>query len=183
MTPIKTTILNIVPSTNVRSTQGDRWLFAVSDEYLAEYDLKKLESSGKKGGNERRKRQLEKYNYFKEEVFFLAEKQGFVLPKGYFALWFYVPIPKSWRKKKIDQLLYAPHQNMPDWDNFAKAVQDGIMPRKSRTKGEKGRDDRSIHCLAVFKVWVMPEEACIKIVEYDSNEFNEAFKHGHPSYS
>lgn len=181
MIPTKITVLDIVPSTNVRSTQGDRWLFAVSDEYLAEYDLKRLDEKGKIGGNSRRKRQLEKYNAFKKEILFLAEKQGFEMPKGYFAIWFYVPIPKSWRKKKVQEMLYKPHQNMPDWDNFCKACQDGLMPRKSRTNGEKGRDDRSIHCLAVFKVWVLENEACIKIVEYNKSDFESVFIHGHPS--
>lgn len=183
MIPTKITVLNITPSTNVRSTQGDKWLFAVTDEYLAEYDEKRLETHNKRGGNMRRKRQLEKYNAFKQEIAYLAEKQGFVMPKGYFAVWFYVPIPKSWRKKKVAEMLYKPHQNMPDWDNFVKAAQDGLMPRKSRTTGEKGRDDRSIHCVAVFKVWVKEDESCIKILEYNEAEFISVFEHGLPNYN
>ncbi len=213
MNPIKTTVIEIHPATNVRSTQGDRWLFKVSDEYLEEYDKKKVlrevevpkrltpneqwkilagESierktitkivEGKPGRNLSRKRQLEKYNAFKEEVRWLAKKMEFEMPRGYFALWFYVPHPKSWRKKKINEMLYKPHETTPDWDNYIKALFDALMPRKSKTKGEKGTDDRRIHCGAPFKVWVKPEEACIKILEYDKDEFMEVFMHGHPSF-
>ena len=182
MNPIKTTIIQIEPATNVRSTQGDRWLFSVSDEYLEEYDNKRVLLEGKKGRNVCRKRQLERYNGFKEEVRWLAAKQKFEMPRGYFALWFYVPHPKSWRKDKIKENLYKPHETTPDWDNFIKALFDALMPRKSKTKGEKGSDDRRIHCGTPFKVWVKPEEACIKILEYDKDEFMEVFKHGHPSF-
>jgi Holliday junction resolvase RusA-like endonuclease len=180
MVPIKETIFDIIPSTNVRSTQGDRWLFAVSDEYLEEYDNKKALDGGKKGGNGRRKRQLEKYNAYKEEVRWIAQKIGFRMPDGYFAIWFYVPMPKSWRKNKLQEKIYTEHTSTPDWDNFAKAFQDGIMPRKSKTSGEKGRDDRSIHSVAVFKIWVPAEEACIKVIEYSKNDYLNEFRHGHP---
>lgn len=109
MTPIRITVLDIVPSTNVRSTQGDKWLFRVDDDYLKEYDNRKLELTGKRGGNERRKRQLEKYNSFKQEIYNIAEKAMFTMPKGYFAVWFYVPMPSSWRKKKREAHLYQQH--------------------------------------------------------------------------
>ena len=182
MTPTKITTIEICPSTNVRSTQGDRWLFSVSDEYLQKYDERRMELQGKKGRNVTRKRQLDRYNCFKEEMRLLALKQRFEMPLGYFAVWFYVPYPKSWRKDKIAENLYKPHQSTPDWDNYAKAMFDALMPRKSKVRGQKGCDDRRIHSGAIFKVWVKPEEACIKILEYDCSEFMEVFKHGHPSF-
>ncbi len=80
-------------------------------------------------------------------------------------------------------MLYKPHQSTPDWDNLTKSLFDALMPRKKRTNGETGTDDRQIHCGAIFKVWVLPDEACVKIVEYDTVEFMEAFKHGLPSTS
>jgi hypothetical protein len=49
------------------------------------------------------------------------------------------------------------------------------MPRKNKRFGEKGADDRRIHCFAVFKIWVRRGDECIKIVEYDENEFMEGF--------
>ncbi len=180
MTPIKTTVIPILPSTHVRSTQGDRWLFKVSDEYLLEYDNKRVLEGGKVGGNRRRKAQLEKYNAYKQEIRWWAAKNNFTMPVGYFALWFYVPMPKSWRKKKRAEMLYMPHDNTPDWDNFIKALFDSLMPRKSKTKGEKGSDDRRIHCGAVFKIWVSDDECCIKILEYNKNDFEKVFIDGHP---
>ena len=175
MIPTKTTTIPIWPSTHVRSTQGDRWLFAVSDEYLQEYDEAKLIETGKIGGNLRRKRQLEKYNAYKAELRYWVDRTGFKIPHGYFAIWFCIPIPPSWRKKKIAENLGNAHQSTPDFDNLLKAFFDAIMPRKSRTTGEKGQDDRKIHCCAPFKVWVLPDEACIKVVEYEKEDYMRAF--------
>jgi hypothetical protein len=185
MIPIKQTVINIEPQTNVRSTQGDRWLFAVTDDYLEEYDKRKAldHPKGIPGRNLPRKRQLEKYNAYKAELLWMAHKHGFKMPHGHFALWFYVPHPPSWRPKKVAEMLYKPHQTTPDWDNFIKALFDSLMPRKKRSRGEKGsQDDRLIHCGAIFKVWVLPGEACIKVLEYPDGEFLNEFRHGHPSY-
>lgn len=102
------------------------------------------------------------------------------MPHGFFALWFYMPYPKSWRKKKIADKLYTPHQSTPDWDNLTKSLFDALMPRKKRTNGETGTDDRLVHCGTIFKVWVKPEEACIKILEYSAGDFLKAFDHGAP---
>ena len=182
MIPIKETVIKIEPQTHVRSTKGDSWLFAVTDEYLTEYDQKRVleNPQAKPGRNLNRKRQLEKYNAYKQELSWVVKKQGFTMPHGYFALWFYIPHPPSWRPKKVKEMLYKPHQSTPDWDNYIKALFDALMPRKSRTRGEKGVDDRLIHCGAIFKVWVLPEEACIKVVEYEVDEFMKVFKDGHP---
>lgn len=171
----KKTVIPIWPSTHVRSTKGDRWLFAVTDEYLEEYDQKILTETGKPGGNVRRKRQLDKYNAYKQELRDWAERTGFQMPLGHFAIWFCIPIPPSWRKKKIAANLGKAHQSTPDFDNLLKAFFDAIMPRKSRTRGEKGQDDRKIHCCAPFKVWVGAEEARIEVIEYDPEEYMAVF--------
>ena len=147
-----------------------------------EYDQKRtLENpQAKPGRNLNRKRQLEKYNAYKEELRWIVKKNGFVMPQGYFAIWFCIPYPKSWRKQKIKEMLHKPHQSTPDWDNLTKSLFDALMPRKKRTNGEKGPDDRLVHCGAIFKVWVKPEEACIKVIEYSSESFIDAFKDGSP---
>lgn len=176
----KITVIKIQPATNVRSTQGDRWLFSVSDEYLEEYDAKKMAATGKMGGNARRKRQLEKYNAYKEEIRWWATQNRFKMPTGYFAIWFYVPAPVSWRKKKRAEMIGKPHMSTPDCDNLLKAFFDGIMPRKNKTKQEKGSDDRRIHCYVAFKVWVEWDDTCIKILEYNEQEFLDVFMEGRP---
>lgn len=39
---------------------------------------------------------------------------------------FFIPMPKSWSKKKIDQHRNQPHQQTPDVDNLLKAVLDAV---------------------------------------------------------
>lgn len=177
---IKNTFLNVEPATNVRSTQGDRWLFTVSDEYLHEYDLKKFEATGKMGGNLRRKRQLEKYNAYKEELRYHVDKANFIMPLGFFVIWFYIPFPKSWRKKERVARAYTPHQNTPDLDNLLKAFFDSVMPRRNRISGEKGTDDRRIHNYAAFKVWVPEDRAGISIKEYSIVDWEDFFGPSNP---
>jgi Holliday junction resolvase RusA-like endonuclease len=184
MIPKKITVLKIEPQTHVRSTKGDSWLFAVTDEYLMEYDQKRTFSDpdAKPGRNMNRKRQLQKYNAYKEDLRWQAKNWFFTVPDGYFAIWFYVPHPKSWRPKKVKEMLYKPHQNTPDCDNMVKSFLDSLMPRRNRTKGAKGADDRKVHCYAPFKVWVLPGEECIKILEYNANDYTKEFEHGLPNF-
>jgi Holliday junction resolvase RusA-like endonuclease len=184
MTPIKETIIDIHPATNVRSTKNEGWLLAesVTYEYLAELDKKRLIEHGKKGTLAARKKQLEITKAHKDEIKAWVIRNGFKMPHGHFAAWFYVPMPASWRPRKRREMIYTVHQNTPDLDNYLKQLYDAIMPRKNRQKKEKGVDDRKIYCYASFKVWVPYDEACMKVIEYDPEEFMEEFKHGHPMY-
>lgn len=183
MEPIKITIIDILPSTHVRSTKNEGWLLSenVTYEYLRSLDIKRLLIKGKKGTLESRKKQLEIHAAHKQEIQDWAIRNEFKMPLGYSAVWFYVPMPPSWRTKKRAEMIYTVHQNTPDLDNYLKQLYDSIMPRKNRLKKEKGVDDRKIYCYAAFKVWVPLEESCIKIIEYSDIDFMEAFKHGHPS--
>ena len=184
MKPISVTRINIQPQTHVRSTKGDTWLFAVTEEYLMEYDAKKLieNPDGKRGRNLNRLRQLQRYNAYKQDLRIFAKENKFEMPHGYFAIWFYVPCPPSWRPKRLKEMLYTVHQSTPDCDNLIKAFLDGIMPRKNKASGEKGSDDRKVHCYAAFKMWVKPEEASIKILEYNDIDFIKTFEDGLPYY-
>lgn len=176
MKPIKTTFIPVFPSTHVRVNRKELWMLTKTDEYMAELDEKKLLEKGKKGGALRRKRQLEVNFAHKQELRSWAEATGFKMPHGYFAVWYLVPMPPSWRKKKRDAMRGQPHQNTPDFDNFTKQLFDAIMPRRNRVSGEKGADDRKIHCCAIFKKWVDYEDAGMKIVEYDPVEFMAQFE-------
>lgn len=40
---------------------------------------------------------------------------------------FYIPMPKSWSKKKKAMMLGKPHRQRGDWDNFMKGVQDLLL--------------------------------------------------------
>jgi len=175
MKPIKITSIPIFPSTNVRSTQNEKWLFRVSEEYLKQLDDNRVDTHGKPGHLAARKRQLEKYNAYKEELRNWAKKNEFIMPIGYFAVHFHVPFPKSWRKPKRAKMLHSPHMNTPDADNYIKALFDGIMPRRNRVAGQQGSDDRKIHCYSMFKVWVEEGDEKIVIAEYDPSEYSMVF--------
>lgn len=175
MTPTKITTIPVFPSTHVRVTQNELWISKADETYLHRLDEKKREEKGKPGGLVRRQRQIIKALDHKQEVKTWVSSTGYVLPNGYFAVWFMVPMPKSWRKKKRLEMEGKPHENMPDWDNFSKQLFDALRPRKVRAAGEKGSDDSSIHTVAVFKRWAVYDNACIKLVEYDAGEFEAAF--------
>lgn len=183
MIPIKETFIEILPSTHVRSTKNEGWLLAdnVSYEYLNKLDERRLITKGKRGTLAARKKQLEINRAHKEEIKSWVVRNKFTMPLGYFAVWFYVPMPHSWRPKKRAEMLYAVHQNTPDLDNYLKQLYDAIMPRKNRLKKEKGVDDRKIYCYAAFKVWVDLEDAGIKVLEYNKEDFDKVFIHGHPA--
>lgn len=40
---------------------------------------------------------------------------------------FYMPMPKSWSKKKKDKMHLEPHQVRPDGDNLEKALMDAVF--------------------------------------------------------
>jgi len=150
-------------------------MFAVSEEYIKGYDQKRIETHGRPGRNLTRKRQLDRYKKYKEEISAWALQHNFEMPKGYFAVWFFIPFPKSWRKPKCASMLYKPHTSTPDWDNLVKGLFDSIMPRRNRINGQTGADDRQIHCGAPFKIWCPPGEEKIIILEYDKDDYLSSF--------
>jgi Holliday junction resolvase RusA-like endonuclease len=180
MIPVKTTVIPIQPVTYMRTLHTEYWILSSKDEYIDAIDERRLQETGKRGRLLSRKRQLERFVGFKEDIRKWLDQNDFKMPHGYFAAWFYLPVHESWREKKRTEMLYTIHQSTPDCDNLIKSLLDAIMPRRNRKSGEKGPDDRKVHCYAAFKMWVRPEEACIKIIEYDDIEFMRAFEHGLP---
>jgi Holliday junction resolvase RusA-like endonuclease len=67
---------------------------------------------------------------------------------------FYIPMPKSWSKKKRSEMNYKPHQQKPDIDNLVKAVLDAVL-----------EDDSHVHTVHASKVWVDTETGGISIEE------------------
>ncbi len=55
---------------------------------------------------------------------------------------FGVPMPKSWSKKKKQEMQEKPHQQRPDVDNLAKGLMDSLF-----------QEDSHIHTLHAKKVW------------------------------
>ena len=66
-----------------------------------------------------------KYWAFKD----LVRLAGIKLPEGYGHVIFYVPMPKSWSKKKRAEMDGRPHRlkTRNDRDNLTKALQDAIL--------------------------------------------------------
>lgn len=163
-------------------------MFSCSDDYLAEYDERKYlqrreeliaagkdPAAAKPGRSLARKRQLDKYNEYKKEVGKWADNSEFTMPLSCFHVKFYIPMPASWRKPKRLAMVGQPHQSTPDSDNLLKALFDGLMPRRNRSGGGTGADDRRIWCYSLFKFWCEYDDMGIEIVEYEQSEYMDLF--------
>jgi len=138
----KKVIFNINPQTHVRATQGDRIFFRIPREKLRPAGLKRLE-------------RLERYNEYKLSVGELARKNKFTPPEQGGHLVFYIPVPKTWKKYKKEEMHMKLHQSKPDWDNLAKAFFDSLM-----------KEDMSIGDVRVTKRWVNKDHGWIEFTSY-----------------
>jgi Holliday junction resolvase RusA-like endonuclease len=134
------TIFPITPQTHVRSTQGDRIYFRIPRDKLRPAGLKRL-------------LRLERYNQYKIDLSALAKKVRFSPPEQGGHLTFYIPVPKSWKKYKKEQLHLQLHQSTPDWDNLAKAFYDSLLS-----------EDKHIADIRVTKKWVNQEKGWIEFI-------------------
>ena len=55
---------------------------------------------------------------------------------------FYLPMPKSWSRKKKAKMLGMPHQQTPDTDNLGKAILDAVFG-----------DDSHVYDIRFSKYW------------------------------
>jgi Holliday junction resolvase RusA-like endonuclease len=110
---VKKIILNITPITHVRTTQGDRIFFRIPREKLRPSGLKRLI-------------RIEKYNNYKLSLLSEAKSKGFKMPHQGASIKFFIPVPKSWSKKKKKQYHKQLHQSRPDLDNLLKAMTDSL---------------------------------------------------------
>jgi len=86
---------------------------------------------------------VQRYWAFKDEIVRQAEEQGFTFPESHATIAFTIPMPKSWSKKKREQMNGQPHQQKPDLDNYVKAVFDSLLDE----------DCRVWHMSGVSKAW------------------------------
>lgn len=85
-----------------------------------------------------------RYFNWKAELERVAHEIGMPLdlPGQIQSIIFMVPMPKSWSKKKRNEMYSKPHQQVPDLDNFLKGFQDALCPEDSHIysiKGELGK--------------------------------------------
>jgi len=138
----KRIVFNITPQTNVRATQGDCIFFRIPREKLRPAGLKRL-------------LRLERYNDYKLSLCAIAKSKQFVPPEQGGHLFFYIPVPKTWKKYKKEEMHMKLHQSKPDWDNLAKAFFDSMFS-----------EDMHIADVRVTKKWVNQEKGWIEFVSY-----------------
>ena len=106
-------VLNITPQTHVRATKGDSVFFRIPRDKLRPAGLKRL-------------LRLEKYNQYKIDLLAECKRKGFSIPAEGTSIMFFVPLPKSWSKKKRKQYHGTLHQSKPDLSNLLKSFEDAI---------------------------------------------------------
>jgi hypothetical protein len=105
-----------------------------------------------------------------------GEKIGFIMPQDAFFMWFFMPMPKTWTKKKKLAMAFKLHKQKKDTDNLSKAIKDALAPRKSNfvAGNMPAMDDRVISSYANAKIYLPDEykdKIGILIVEYAINDF------------
>lgn len=136
---IKRYVFKITPQTHVRATQGDRILFRIPEERRSPASSKRV-------------KRLIKYNEYKVAVSAIAKKQRFKLPDEGCGIRFFVPMPKTWRKKKREIMKNTLHKQRVDLDNYLKALLDSLF-----------FEDKTVaHLSEVSKYWVDSEKGWIE---------------------
>jgi Holliday junction resolvase RusA-like endonuclease len=144
---LKKTILAITPQTHVRATQGDKVFFRIPREQLRPAGLKRL-------------LRLERYNQYKVDLLAEAKRNRFVFPPEGAALTFFIPVPRSWSKKKKRAHHGKLHQAKPDLDNLLKAMLDALIVE----------DKYICHYGELAKRWVDFEEGWIEVRQIPPSE-------------
>lgn len=126
----KKVVLFITPQTHVRATKGDSVFFRIPRDKLYPSGLKRL-------------MRLEKYNEYKIDLLTEAKKNHFVLPPTGLHVSFFIPVPRTWSKKKKNAHHGMIHQSKPDIDNLTKAFLDSLVA-----------EDKFIGNITITKRWV-----------------------------
>lgn len=93
------------------------------------------------------------YHEYTKHIKDQADEQGFEA-KDCLGMDFWIPMPKSWSKKRRKAHDYRPHKQRPDLDNLVKAMLDALFYKK-----EGG--DSKVWTLKAAKYW--SEEGRIEI--------------------
>lgn len=83
-----------------------------------------------------------RYRIYASSMKHYAAEAGYVVPDT-LSITFVIPMPKSWSKKKREEMDGKPHQQKPDLDNLIKAFKDSLCA-----------DDSHVHTYGEMrKVW------------------------------
>jgi len=91
-----------------------------------------------------------RYHQWKDDLKKEAKRLAYTLPEAYSVI-FYVPMPKSWSKKKKMEYLGTPHKQRPDLDNYLKALNDCLLPD----------EDSKVWHIVASKYWTSPGDGII----------------------
>lgn len=173
----------------MRSTRNMFWLTVISEAEAMALDAKwerKVTSIGEMWVTTRRDKktgQMKEFgrksppNYVRQRKYLIAQyeatqeiqrqviEQGFNMPEDDFMVLAYIPMPKSWTKKKKAEMDGKRHKSSPDADNVFKKVVDDIL--RIKTKCQRFGNDKCISSFAVIKKWVMDEsKEGVEFVEF-----------------
>lgn len=95
-----------------------------------------------------------RYRDFCDEVRNQMKGQEFPQEGAYVI--FYLPMPKSWSKKKKREMQLKPHQQKPDVDNLCKALLDALYG-----------DDSHIYDIRISKYWALAGAINIEPIELE----------------
>lgn len=140
------------------------WMLNKDDEYLREYDAKK-KSEGKEGYTLRRKRSIEKYFGFKDELAHWFHTNKIEPPYKNFSIQFQIPVGQSIRKKIALERIGNDHEFRPDVDNLNKAYLDAFNKRASMPWFIY--KDCITNRIFLSKVWCAIGDEGMRIREYD----------------
>lgn len=174
MNPTKI-ILPITPQTSIRMTQGDKTVFRIPEKCYkgrsgtgcAEWRRTGFCKHTLNKAGRLRKRRIEKYNRYKDDLRYLAKKARFTLLDYGCSIYFYFPVPKRWSEADKIAMHGQPHQRRCDLDNAIKAFLDSL----------RHDDERVAQFSGVGKFWVNAEEGFIEILQYQEpyNPFGVPF--------
>ena len=172
------------PQAAIRSTQTQSWLMNVTEEEAQRLEDKYQIGFDKKGKQYwirelkngttkmlrskpnfvRTRRYLLKYLQYKDNLRDHGQKVGFIMPQDAFFMWFFMPMPKTWTKKKKAAMAFKLHKHKKDTDNLSKAIKDALAPRKSNFVhgAMPAMDDRVISSYANAKIY-LPDEYVDKV--------------------
>lgn len=129
--------LFITPQTKINISDNEKWLLSekVTEKYLIEFGKRKRAKQladgkdPKKAINAKyylnRKRYLLTYFDYKRKVRKLFNECGLsAFPSDNVWFRFYIPMPRSWSKKKRSSLCFEKHEQTPDSSNLHKSLED-----------------------------------------------------------
>lgn len=110
------------------------WFFI----YMAPVPYRRMNYKGKWTENNKA------YHKYMQAIQWDAKKEGFI-PSGCMEIMFFLPIPKSWSKKKKKEMVDTPHRQTPDLDNLVKGVLDALF--------YKSGGDQHVYAIRAEKYW------------------------------